>query len=35
MSRFDRQNFKTPRLALRVSEHAMIRFRARVEEEFL
>lgn len=36
MSRFDRQNFKkTPRLALRVSEHAMIRFRERVEEEFL
>jgi hypothetical protein len=36
MSRFDRQNFKkTPRPALRVSEHALIRFRERVEEEFL
>lgn len=36
MSSFDRQNFKkTPRLGLRVSEHAMLRFRERVEEEFL
>ena len=35
MSRFDRQNLKkTPRLALRVSEHALLRFRERVEEEF-
>lgn len=36
MSRFDRQNLKkTPRRELRVSEHAMIRFRERVEEEFM
>lgn len=36
MSRFDRQNLKkTPRRELRVSEHAMIRFRERVEEEFI
>jgi hypothetical protein len=36
LSRFDRQNLKkTPRRALRVSEHAMIRFRERVEEELL
>jgi len=36
MSRFNRQNLKkTPKLALRVSEHAMLRFRERVEEEFL
>lgn len=36
MSSFDRQNLKkTPRLGLRVSDHAMLRFRERVEEEFL
>lgn len=36
MSRFDRQNLKKPpRRGLRVSEHALIRFRERVEEEFL
>jgi hypothetical protein len=36
MSTFDRQNMKKfPRLGLRVSEHAMLRFRERVEEEFL
>lgn len=36
MSSFDRQNLKkTPRLSLRVSEHAVLRFRERVEEEFL
>jgi hypothetical protein len=36
VSRFDRQNLKkTPRLALRVSEHAVLRFRERVEEEFM
>lgn len=35
MSTFDRQNLKkTPRLAFRVSEHALERFRERVEEEF-
>src|SRR5262249_35424586 len=36
MSRFDRQTLKkTPRRELRVSEHAMLRFRERVEEEFM
>lgn len=36
MSTFDRQNLKkTPRLGLRVATHAMIRFRERVEEEFM
>jgi hypothetical protein len=36
VSTFDRQNLKKkPRPGLRVSEHAMLRFRERVEEEFL
>ena len=35
MSTFDRQNLKKlPRLAFRVSDHALERFRERVEEEF-
>lgn len=36
MSTFDRQNLKkSPRIAFRVSDHAMERFRERVEEEFV